>query len=205
MSELVKITIEPPLDEDGLFLDTGKYDEIQEAHTRQTAARISQYADSGCGNPRTLDKNGRYLCGGYKGHENHGCNKFRIGEEQSPGSCLIVEGDINPTEGSCPWWESYYAGDAELKYARPFTKQIARYSERPGGEGYSCMRCEYGQDQAKKSDSQGRNRWCKFYGMRVEDSSCCAENDAVGDIEFSGNKPEKPKKGRDNWKSKWLK
>jgi hypothetical protein len=181
---LVYITILPPKDERGRFTDTGKYDEQQEEHIRQTAAVLAFYSEFG----RNFDPSGRYLCGGKTGNGKGGCNKFRP-EEDAKGGCVAVQETIGGDTGSCQFWENVFAGDYELEYpdAHKWTKEEAGYGERPeSGEGFGCVRCEYA-EPAKKNDSQGRSLWCGMHGARVRPLACCAKNERDGDIHFDGN------------------
>jgi hypothetical protein len=83
-----------------------------------------------------------------------------------------------------------------------FTKEDAKYTERPNVKGFGCHRCEYG-GEAKQADSEGRESWCSFWGMHIVPNACCAENEGDDDVNFTeagGNidvpveKLEKPEK-----------
>ena len=156
--------VKPPRGADGLFEDTGEYDEVLESHLRDTFAKMFQYSDPWAGDPRAFDDDGDYLCGE--------CNKYE------PKSCVAVEGEISPDHGSCRHWEDLDAGDSELLFAEKISKNMADYGETPK-KGFGCRRCEY-HTPAKKADSQGRNQFCKQGAFRVFLNACCALNDAPG-------------------------
>ena len=163
--EDVRAVLEFPIGPDGLFKDTGDYDEVKEEHVRQTFFQMFQYTDPWCGNPRIYDEEGDYVC--------RDCNKFVDG-----GSCLAVEGDISGDKGSCRHWENKDAGDSELKFAEKISKDMADYGETPK-DGFGCHRCEY-HVEAKSEDSQGRDKFCKEGAFRVFSNACCALNDTPG-------------------------
>jgi len=156
--------VSPPKGSDGLFEDTGVYDEVIEAHLRDTFAKMFQYADPWAGDSRVFDADGNYLCGE--------CNKYiRKG-------CLAVSGDISSLHGSCRHWEDKDAGDSELLFAEKISKNMADYGVTPK-EGFGCHRCEY-HVKAKKADSHGRDQFCKQGAFRVFGNACCALNDTPG-------------------------
>ncbi len=156
--------VNPEIAKDGLFEDTGKYDEVQEAHLRETFVKMFQYADPWSGDPRSFDPKGDYLC--------EDCNKYE------PNACLAVEGKISPDHGSCRHWEDLDSGDSELKFAEKISKDMADYGETPK-DGFGCHRCEY-MSAAKSSDSHGRDGFCKQGAFRVYKFGCCALNDTKG-------------------------
>jgi hypothetical protein len=164
LNNLKRRAVRPPIGRDGLFEDTGKYDEVLETHLRDTFVKMFQYADPWAGDSRTFDEKGNYLCGD--------CNKYE------PNACVAVEGEISPDHGSCRHWEDQDAGDSELKFAEKISKDLADYGETPN-EGFSCKRCEYHSD-AKSPDSHGRNMFCKQGAFRVYGDGCCALNDTPG-------------------------
>jgi hypothetical protein len=166
---LVRIIVRPPKGDDGLFTDTGEYDEVEEAHLRDTFAKMFQYADPWAGDPRVFDEDGDYLCGE--------CNKYE------PQRCLAVEGAISGNHGSCRHWEDKDAGDPELEFAEKISKDLADYGETKN-DGFGCHRCEY-HTKAKKADSHGRDQFCKQGAFRVYSLGCCALNDAPGMKSFS--------------------
>jgi len=159
--------ISPPRGEDGLFKDTGEYNEVQEAHLRETFASMFQYADPWSGNPRTFDAAGNYLCGG--------CNKYDV-----PVACLAVTGKISGDHGSCRHWENPDAGDSELLFAAKISQNMADYGVTPK-DGFGCKRCEF-HTKAVKADSHGRDLFCKQGAFRVFRNGCCALNDTPGMI-----------------------
>lgn len=161
--------VTPPVGKDGLFEDTGNYDEVKEAHLRDTFVKMFQYADPWAGDSRTFDETGNYVC--------QDCNKFDNSE------CLAVEGSISGDHGSCRHWEDTDAGDPELRFAEKISKDLADYGETPN-IGFSCKRCEY-HIAAKASDSHGRDMFCKQGAFRVYRDGCCALNDAPGMKSFS--------------------
>jgi hypothetical protein len=165
----VRKVVTPVKGKDGLFEDTGKYDEISESHLRDTFAKMFQYADPWSGDSRSFDLQGDYLC--------EDCNKYE------PNACLAVEGKISGDHGSCRHWEDLDAGDAELKFAEKISKDMADYGETPR-EGFSCKRCEY-MTQAKSPDSHGRSGFCKQGAFRVYGDGCCALNDTKGMKSFT--------------------
>jgi len=156
--------LHPPRGDDGLFEDTGKYDEVVEAHLRDTFAKMFQYADSWSGDSRVFDPRGDYLC--------EDCNKYE------PSACLAVTGKISGNHGSCRHWEDKDAGDSELEFAEKISKNLADYGETPN-KGFGCHRCEY-HSQAIKPDSHGRDQFCKQGAFRVFRNGCCALNDCDG-------------------------
>jgi hypothetical protein len=162
--------VNPTKGEDGLFKDTGEYDEVQESHLRDTFAKMFQYADPWSGDSRSFDYEGNYLC--------QTCNKYEPG-----GACLAVEGKISGDHGSCRHWEDLDAGDPELEFADKISKDLADYGETPR-EGFSCKRCEYMAD-AKSPDSHGRDGFCKQGAFRVYRDGCCALNDTKGMKSFT--------------------
>ena len=182
MSDDIRKVLEFPRGEDGLFEDTGSYDQIKEEHVRQTFFQMFQYTDPFCGNPRIYDDEGDYTC--------DDCNKFVEG-----GSCLAVEGKISGDRGSCRHWENKDAGDSELRFARKITKDMADYGETPK-TGFGCHRCEY-HVTAKSEDSHGRGMFCKQGAFRVWKDACCALNETPGmKTKFpSGDKDENPTVG----------
>lgn len=149
-----------PIGPDGLFKDTGEYDAVKEEHLRQGFFQLFQYTDTHCGNPRTYDPNGNYVC--------KDCNKFIDGE------CLLVYGDISGDKGSCRHWENLDAGDPELDFAVKISKEFADYGETTYA-GFGCKRCQYRVEAAEK-DSIGRDDFCRQGAFRVADNACCALN-----------------------------
>jgi hypothetical protein len=158
--------INPPRGKDGLFEDTGSYNEVVEAHLRDTFAKMFQYADPWAGDSRVFDDDGDYLC--------QECNKYE------PSACLAVAGPISGNHGSCRHWEDQDAGDPELKFASKISKDLADYGITPKA-GFGCHRCEY-HIAAKKADSHGRAMFCKQGAFRVFSNACCALNDTPGMI-----------------------
>lgn len=186
---LDRLTMQFPKGEDGGFVDTGEYDEVQEAHIRETAAALSKYADEFYGDPGIYDPTGRYLCGGFRQDEPASCNKYRPGsaDQYDSGKCVIFDGDISGNLGTCDFWERYKGLiDPELQLAMPFPRD-RRYVEYPDGEGAGCQRCFWGSGLAIRPDSQGRNLFCRWYGMRVTPTACCAENDRLPKVVFENN------------------
>jgi hypothetical protein len=154
--------------EDGLFVDTGEYDLVQESHIRDTFSKMFQYADPWAGDSRVFDPEGDYLC--------RDCNKF------DDGKCLAVEGEISGDHGSCRHWEDLDAGDPELLFAEKISKDMADYGETPN-DGFGCHRCEY-HTKAKRADNHERAMFCKQGAFRVFNDGCCALNDAPGTKSF---------------------
>jgi hypothetical protein len=160
--------VSPPVEEDGLFEDVGKYDEVVEAHLRDTFSKMFQYADPWSGDSRVFDKAGNYLCGD--------CNKYE------PNACLAVKGEISPDHGSCRHWENLDAGDPELRFATKISKNMADYGV-TSKDGFGCKRCEY-HTKAKQSDSHGRSLFCRQGAFRVFSNGCCALNDTPGMVTY---------------------
>ena len=160
--KLIRIVIDPPKDSDGLFTDTGKYDEVVESHVRDTFFAMFQYADRKQGNSRTFDENGNYICGD--------CNKYE------PNACLAVEGKISGDHGSCRHWEDKCAGDSELDFGEKIERAAAVYGETKA-DGFGCHRCKYSV-KAKAVDSQGRTLFCKRGAFHVDPNACCALNES---------------------------
>jgi hypothetical protein len=164
---------------DGLFVVprenfTAK-DEVEWAKRRLDSVRLASYADSKCGLPNTYDPKGAYLCGGCKDGSSSACNKF-VGKSE----CLIrIKPLENPTAESCGYWEIRNAGDPEARYCpkgRMDDKRIG-FGSTENPKGFGCVRCEYGQNQMPKPDSEGRTRWCALKGHSVEDNACCEDNE----------------------------
>ena len=155
--------------------DSGEYDFEHEAHVRKEAGEWAQYAEDG----DSFDPSGNYLCGT--------CD-MRMGDKL----CQRVEGDISFTAGSC---RLYHIGEPENEPAmqHPFSKQDAKYAERPHEKGFGCKRCEYG-GESKGPDPEGRVHWCSFWGMHVLPDACCAENEGDDDIVFNGAEKESSQK-----------
>lgn len=164
VSDVLRKVVSPPRGKDGLFEDTGKYDEVIEAHLRDTFAKMFQYADPWAGDSRTFDPKGDYLC--------DDCNKYE------PQACLAVAGKISGDHGSCRHWEDKDAGDSELHFAEKISKNLADYGETTK-KGFGCHRCEY-HAIAKRADSHGRDMFCKQGAFRVFRRGCCALNDSEG-------------------------
>ena len=162
---------------DGLFALPKSFtaeDEVRWAKRRMDSARVAQYADSRCGISATFDPTGAYLCGGRKDGGSSPCNK-REGTE-----CLIRIKPLNDANHqSCGFWETTNAGDPEGRYC-PHGKledDRIQFGSTKSDEGFSCARCEYGQEMLPYSDSEGRPRWCALKGHPVENNSCCADNE----------------------------
>jgi hypothetical protein len=175
------ITDKPKLADDGLFEDTGTYDETLEAVRRATFTELFQYADQHSGAPGTFDPEGNYLCGD--------CNRL---DRQV--YCVSVQGnDISAESGSCRHWTQIAAGQPELRLAEKLTKEQAGYSvtTRPG---FGCRRCEYGA-KAKEADGQGRGLFCRQGAFRVSGAACCALNDSDALTVFVGNQPVEKARG----------
>lgn len=166
---------------DGLFsVPSEKFtakDEVEWAKRRIDSVRIASYADSKCGLPNTFDPKGAYLCGGCKDGSSSPCNKF-VGKTE----CLIrIQPLSEPTAQSCGYWEVRNAGDPEARYCpkgRMEDKRIG-FGETDNPKGFGCVRCEYGQNDMLRADSEGRTRWCSLKGHPVEDNSCCEDNEPV--------------------------
>lgn len=184
-----RVTIELPKGRDNLFLDTGVYHEATEDHVREMMGRIHFYADEhGSGNQKTFDVTGRYLCGGENQETEYSCNKFRPDPGGSPvGGCTMFTGDINGVTGGCDFWETFRGLlDPELKYARLLDRDGV-YVEHRDGEGFSCFRCIFGAMLAVRPDSSGRNRFCRWFGVRVTDRACCNRHERYPVIVFKDN------------------
>lgn len=129
---------------------------------RPIAEAVGGYAESG----PTFDESGDYLCG---------TCQLRL----EPNQCATVKGPISMTAGSC-----YQYIKGEQKFQKPFEHQFdqdkAGYSERPNLKGFGCKRCEYVQD-ADVKDSEGRDKFCKFWGMTVIPNACCFRNSSEDD------------------------
>lgn len=172
--------ITQPLDADGYFAvpdaNFTAEDEVRWAKLRQDSVRISSYADSKCGLPQTRDEAGAYLCGGRADGTSRACNKLQGNE------CLIRIQPIKAIHlASCAFWETLNAGDPEGRYCPKGKLDDPRigFGDTKNPQGFGCIRCEYGQNQMPKADSEGRTRWCKEKGHPVEDTACCAENDPI--------------------------
>jgi len=159
-------------EEEGNVPDTGEYDFEHEAHVRQEAKDWAQYAEESDNTDtiKPFDPSGNYLCGT--------CDMRRGTDE-----CARVNGPISFTTGSC---RLYHLGDPETDapMKHKFTKEDAKYTERPHVKGFGCHRCEYG-SEAQGEDPEGRKSWCSFWGMHVVPNACCAENEGDDDTMFT--------------------
>ncbi len=182
MAENIRKILDAPK-KDGLFVVPENFsakEEVDWAKRRQDSVRVAQYSDSKCGLPNTFDSTGAYLCGGRKDGGSSPCNKL-AGKE-----CLIRIQPINsPNFQSCAFWETQNAGDPEGRYCPKGKLEDPRISfgSTKSEEGFGCERCEYGQQQLFKPDSEGRTRWCALKGHSVEDKSCCADNEPIEENE----------------------
>jgi|SRR5581483_5612918 len=177
-SQLVTITFAPKLGADGLYEDTGTYDEVLEAHIREGIANAFHYAEPGVGNGRTFDPKGTYLC--------RDCNKFK----RDAAGCTLVQGKVSPDHGSSEHWENKFLGDHEQDYPESLklNKEDASYGERPDGHFGCGGGCEYAV-RARKADSQGRALFCRRHATRVMALACCKANSRDGDVAFEENEP----------------
>jgi len=151
-------------------------DEVRFAKRRMDSTRVAQYADSKCGFSNTFDEKGAYLCGGLKDGGSSVCNKLNGSE------CLIRIKPIDkPHSQSCGFWETWNAGDPEGRYCTKGKMDDNRinFGGTKNPKGFSCQRCEYGQQKLKEPDSEGRTLWCKLKGHPVEPNACCADNDPI--------------------------
>jgi hypothetical protein len=170
-----------PVDKEGYFLLPEKFgpkDEVRWAKRRQDSIRVAQYADSKCGLPNTYDPKGAYLCRGCEDGSSKPCNKMI----QKTGECLIrIELIDNGHFQSCGFWEIQNAGDAEGRYCDKGKLDDTRigFGDTENPEGFGCIRCEYGQQDMPRPDSEGRTLWCKKKGHPVEENACCADNDPI--------------------------
>ncbi len=168
-----------PPQREGLFVVPASFnadDEVRWAKMRQRETRVSQYADSHCGLPNTFDPTGAYLCAGRADGGSAPCN-MREGTE-----CLIRIAPLsNPTHQSCGMWEVVNVGDPEARSCRRGKLGDARISfgSTASELGFGCVRCEYGEGEMPRQDSEGRARWCALKGFPVEDESCCADNEPM--------------------------
>lgn len=174
--------LEDPLDSDGHFTtpseDFDVDDEVRWAKKRLDTVRVSQYADSKCGLPNTFDSAGAYLCGGRSDGSSSPCNKMIL----QSGECLIRIKPISDMHlQSCAFWEVKNSGDPEARYCPKGKLEDSRigFGSTKNEEGFGCIRCEYGQNQMPRPDSEGRDRWCKLKGHPVERTACCEDNEPV--------------------------
>ncbi len=152
-----------PQDKNGMFIQpdilTPKI-AVWVEHNRMRASKKYFYADTYCGDPKTVDPKKKYNCGG--------CN-------QADGDvCLLVEDDdkkrlpngrypplqINRAKGSCGPYEIIDPDDPELRGNR-LPKSIANYGVRKGGgpdEVFSCAECWKG-IKSKWAILLGRGKW----------------------------------------------
>jgi HK97 family phage prohead protease len=191
--------LEWPLDQDGYFAaPTAQLTAEQEVHfgiVRQSAVAFADYADSTCGDPATLDPKEAYLCGGTAPGlvDSKPCNKFVIlGSE-----CLIrktVVIDL-PHSSSCSKWDIKRAGDIEVKRCPQgrYDDATIRFGITTNPLGWSCRRCKFGELAMPFPDSQGRDHWCKWHGMPIEQKACCGDNeqdtDGDGSRALRGEQP----------------
>lgn len=193
-TRLERPTFQMPVGPDGWFIDTGQYDFIHEAHVREWMARFAEYADAlGAGNGRLYDPFGRYLCGGFLNDEIQSCNKYQPGEENYEVGKCVVFGDspISGPRGSCNWWENFAGKIDPEPWASPNSAQPRDgvYVEDPTGQGFGCSpRCPHG-SKAKSPDPQGRDIFCRFFGVHVQHKACCGFNGRNPLITFVNNKP----------------
>lgn len=170
-----------PVDGSGHFSLPKQFDpkdEVRWAKKRIDSSRVAQYADSKCGLPNTFDRRGAYLCGGCADGSSSPCNKMVL----KTGECLIrIELINDPHKQSCGYWETQNAGDPEARYCPKGKMEDDRigFGSTTNEEGFGCIRCEYGQEELPRPDSEGRTRWCKLKGHPVEDMACCEDNEPV--------------------------
>jgi hypothetical protein len=170
---VLRPVLKDPLDDDGHFALPKEFtaaDEVRWAKRRQDSIRVAHYADSKCGLPSTFDPDGGYLCGT--------CNKY-IDETKE---CLIRRKLIDdPAKQSCGLWEAKNAGNPEGQYCPKNKKKMddgrIGFGETKNKLGFSCERCEYGQQKMVAADSQGRTNWCNLKGHPVELKACCGDNE----------------------------
>jgi hypothetical protein len=183
-----------PLDKDGFFaVPLGSLtaeQEVQFEVVRKSAVAFADYADSTCGNPATVDPGAGYLCGGRGAGQpkSSPCNKFVVlGAE-----CLIRKTKViaKPHLSSCGKWDRKRAGDVEEERCPQgrYDDATIRFGVTSNPLGWSCRRCEYGEQKMRVPDSIGRDQWCKWHGMPIEQDACCADNteDKDGEKPVSG-------------------
>jgi hypothetical protein len=176
--------LDAPLDADGFFAKPKgaltKDQEVMFAKLRMRGVRTSNYADARCGLPNTYDETGAYLCGGRKNGSSPSCNMFVILNHE----CLLRDPKVinKPHNFSCGFWEQPNTGDPEGRRCPSGRWKDERLSAGSTDNplGFSCERCEYGQQQLDVPDSEGRTEWCKYHGHPVFKPACCADNEPVG-------------------------
>lgn len=188
-----RVTFTLPIGADGWFVDQSPYSFEREAIVREWMSRFAQYADSfGVGCVDTFDPSGRYLCGGYGNDVAQSCNLYIPGEEKyEVGRCTIFgQSAISGNRGTCDWWKRF-AGEIQpepIACPNGAQKRDGVYIEDPTGEGVGCLRCPHG-SKALEADPQGRELFCRFFGVHVEDKACCSFNGRNPVITFQDDKP----------------
>lgn len=157
-------------------------EEVKARQIRAFAVISSEYADSTCGNSFTYEKQegqsgSAYLCGGRSDGKSDPCNKFII----LTGECVIRKDKIvkDPSHSSCGFWEHTRAGDPEARRCPSgrFDDERINFGTTKNPLGFSCQRCEYGEEMLSVPDSEGRPRWCKLHGFPVMNDACCSDNE----------------------------
>lgn len=175
-----------PVDSEGYFSIPSKEltpdEEVKARQIRMFAVVSSEYADPTCGNSFTFEaqqgqRGSAYLCGGRADGLSDTCNKFVILTNE----CLIRKDKTisEPNLSSCGFWEKARAGDPEVRRCPSgrMDDQRINFGTTTDPLGFSCQRCEYGQEMLPVPDSEGRARWCKFHGFPVTNDACCADSE----------------------------
>ena|ERR1700761_242451 len=172
-----------PRDKNGLFIQPDTLtDEIAVwvEHNRMRASKKAFYADTYCGDPKTLDQKADYNCGG--------CNQ-RDGD-----ICLLVSDDskeknaqgdypplkVNLRKGSCGLWEVVDPDDPE-QLSNRIPASVANYGVRKGGgpeDAFGCHEC-WKAIKNKWPTLLGRDAWCGDWGTTIQrGKACCTTNGA---------------------------
>ena len=151
------------------FPDTGEYDSARENHVRTEMGKWAAYAEAGT----AFDPTGKYLCAT--------CH-----ERLEPDSCMWVSGRIDMDCGSCRLYVHGPEQQATKKAPQQFTQIESQYAERREEPcAFGCSRCQYS-SKAKKSDSDGRESWCGFFGTHIRPLACCSMFDSPDMIQAPG-------------------
>lgn len=146
-----------------------KYNTRRENEKRELMQQCAFYAESG----PTFDPEGKYLCGT--------CYYRQLMDWGDTPHCYIVDGHISMEAGSC---NLYRHGNPDSEWNplpthHRFSKEQAGYAESPR-KGFGCFpRCEYAA-QAEGQDTDGREFWCKNWGVHVRAKACCAFEEHEG-------------------------
>ena len=146
-----------------------KYNPGREDSKRKLMAQCAFYDEDG----PTFDPEGKYLCGT--------CYYRQLMDWGDTPACYIVDGKISMETGTCFFYRNGNP-DSEwnpLPSHHRYSKEEAGYAESPK-KGFGCYpRCEYA-DPAEGKDRDGREFWCRNWGVHVRAKACCAFEEHEG-------------------------